>query len=96
MHSGTAVLLTDLPTHTQIVDDRVVALAAPEPEAFGKAIADLARDPKRRKQLAVAGRAFVEENHTFDAHLQRVNKLYDFVCGKVMTPMVTMMLALSI
>lgn len=77
MHSGKAVLLTDLPTHSQIVDPSVCFLAAPTPEAFGEAISKLSADPGLRQKLGAAGRAFVEGNHTFEAHQRRVNELYD-------------------
>lgn len=77
MHSGRVVLLTDLPTHSQIVDSSVCFLAAPTPEAFGKAISILSADPDLRQRLGAAGRAFVEGDHTFEAHQRRVNELYD-------------------
>jgi glycosyltransferase involved in cell wall biosynthesis len=79
LHSGLPVLVTDLPTHTQILDDSVAMLAPPEPEGFAEAIVRLARDAELRQRLGEAGRAFVERNHTFDAHVRRVHQLYDFL-----------------
>jgi glycosyltransferase involved in cell wall biosynthesis len=79
MHSGKAVLLTDLPTHSQIVDSEVCFLADPSPEGFGAAIAQLAKDSELREKLGLSGRAFVEANHTFSAHQSRVDELYDTV-----------------
>ncbi|MEM8783604.1 MAG: glycosyltransferase [Planctomycetota bacterium] len=86
LHSGRAVLLTDLPTHTQIVDDTVCALANPDPEAFGDAIARLAADSGKRESLGVAGRAFVEADHTFPAHQRRVDALYAYVAKQLHLP----------
>ncbi len=86
MHAGKAVLLTDLPTHTQIVSDAQVALAKPDPASFGQAIAQLAADPHKRAQLAAAGKAFVEHNHTFTAHQQRVERLYHHVQQQLAHP----------
>jgi glycosyltransferase involved in cell wall biosynthesis len=77
MHSGRVVLLTDLPTHSQIVDSSVCFLAEPTPEAFGEAIFALSADSSLRQRLGAAGRAFVESDHTFEAHQQRINELYD-------------------
>jgi glycosyltransferase involved in cell wall biosynthesis len=79
LHSGLPVLVTDLPTHTQILDDSVAMLAPPEPEGFAEAIVSLARDAELRQRLGEAGRAFVEGDHTFDAHVRRVHQLYDFL-----------------
>lgn len=79
LHSGRPVLVTDLPTHTQILDDSVAMLAPPEPEGFADAIVRLAEDAELRQRLGEAGRAFVERNHTFDAHVRRVDELYGFL-----------------
>jgi len=79
MHSGKAVLLTDLPTHTQIVDSTVCMLGEPTPSGFADAIDTLATDADLRACLGAAGRAFVERDHVFEAHRRRVDRLYDFV-----------------
>lgn len=76
LHSGRPVLVTDLPTHSQILHDEVAELAAPDPEGFADAIQRLAEDPDRREQLGRAGRQFVEEAHTYPAHRARVEALY--------------------
>jgi len=83
LHSGRPVLLTELPTHTQVVDGSVAMLAAPEPVAFAEAIVRLAEDEELRRRLGRAGRAFVEAEHTFPAHARRVNELYDFVAAEL-------------
>jgi len=79
LHSGRPVLVTDLPTHTQILDDSVAMLAPPEHEGFADAIVRLADDVELRQRLGRAGRALVERSHTFDAHVRRVHELYDFL-----------------
>ncbi len=85
MHSGKPVLLTRLYTHTQIVSDEEAYLAEPVPDKFGKAIAELAGDDKLRAKLGHNGQAFVEKNHVYSAHKKRVNSLYDWVEGKVLS-----------
>jgi glycosyltransferase involved in cell wall biosynthesis len=79
LHSGRPVLLTDLPTHTQLVDERVARLAPPDPSGFADAILELASDAELRDRLGKAGRAFVEENHLFASHQGRVDRLYRHV-----------------
>ncbi|MEM1097788.1 MAG: glycosyltransferase family 4 protein [Planctomycetota bacterium] len=86
LHSGRAVLLTDLPTHTQIVNDTVCALAQPNAADFGRAIAALSADPDQRESLGRAGQAFVEANHTFPAHQRRVDALYAYVAEQLHLP----------
>lgn len=83
MHSGRPVLLTDLPTHSQIVDSGVCMLAEPTAAGFGQAIKALSNDSALRARLGQAGRAFVESNHTFDAHRRRVDRLYDSVADSL-------------
>jgi glycosyltransferase involved in cell wall biosynthesis len=79
LHSGRPVLVTDLPTHSQILTPEVACLAPAEPEGFADAIIALVRDEPLRRRLGEAGRAFVEANHTFDAHQRRVDRLYDHI-----------------
>ena len=86
LHSGRPVLVTDLPTHSQILTSEVAMLAPAEPRGFAEAILKLIGDPQLRRDLGERGRAFAEANHTFPAHARRVNELYDFVEHEVMTP----------
>lgn len=79
MHSGRPVVATRLPTHTQILTDGEAKLADPTPVAFARAIVELAADPRERERLGRSGRAFVERNHTYRAHRERLNAAYDWV-----------------
>lgn len=81
LHTGRCVLVTDLPTHTQVLDARVCALAKPTPAAFAQALAQLAADPAVRDRLGAAGRAYVLEHHTFDAYRRRLDHFYDEVAN---------------
>jgi glycosyltransferase involved in cell wall biosynthesis len=85
LHSGKPVLVTDLPTHNQILDDTVALLAPPEPAEFGRAIRLLVENPELRAELGRAGVTFVEKQHTFDAHRRRVRRLYEYVESRVRT-----------
>lgn len=83
LHSGKAVLVTDLPTHTQSLDSTICALAAPTPADFGRVIAELAQDSDLRARLGAAGRAFVATNHVYPAHQARVDRLYAYVARQL-------------
>ncbi|MEX1256062.1 MAG: glycosyltransferase family 4 protein [Gemmatimonadota bacterium] len=83
MHSGKALLATDIRTHNQILTPDIARLAPPEPEAFAGALLELCNDPALRERIGQAGRAFVEQNHTFEAHVRRVEALYRFIAERV-------------
>jgi glycosyltransferase involved in cell wall biosynthesis len=86
LHSGRALLATDLPTHTQILTPDVARLADPEPEAFARALAELCADSAERERLGMQGREFVEGNHTFEAHQRRVDSLYQVLADTLPIP----------
>lgn len=77
LHSGKPVLVTNLPTHSQVLEPDTAMMAPPEPVPFAEAILRLERDPDLRARLGSNGKAFVEANHTFEAHRRRVDQLYD-------------------
>lgn len=83
LHSGRALLATDLPTHSQILTPEVARLAPAEAEAFGEAIVELVESEELRDRLGRTGRAFVERNHVFEAHQRRVDSLYEYVEARV-------------
>lgn len=83
LHSGKPVLATDLRTHNQILTDEEAYLAPAEPPDFAEGMLELARDPALRERLGRAGRAFVERNHTFEAHRERLNDAYDWIEGEL-------------
>lgn len=79
LHSGKPVLATDLPTHKQSLTGAEACLAPAEPAQFGAALLELSEDAELRHRLGQAGRAFVERNHTFAAHRQRLDGAYDWI-----------------
>jgi glycosyltransferase involved in cell wall biosynthesis len=79
LHSGKAVLLTDLYTHNQIISNHEAYLAAPDPAAFCKGILKLVEDEPLRERLGRNGRRFVETNHVYSAHRKRLNSVYDWI-----------------
>lgn len=86
LHSGRPVLATELPTHTQLLDDSVAMLAPAEPAQFANAMVRLAEDEQLRMRLGAAGRQFVQQYHTYDQYEVRVGKLYDLVDARRTNP----------
>jgi glycosyltransferase involved in cell wall biosynthesis len=83
LHSGKALLATNLPTHTEVVDESTAMLAAPSPEAFSEALLRLMRDATLRLELGEAGRQLIEEKYSHGAFRDTVAGLYDWAASKV-------------
>ena len=79
LHSGKAVLATRLPTHTQVLDDQVSALAEPNTEDFSKVMQRLIIDDEWRKDLGLKAQLLAEEHYTFKSFSTELNRLYDQV-----------------
>jgi glycosyltransferase involved in cell wall biosynthesis len=72
LQSGTAVVATDRPVHTQVVSDTEVVLVPPTPEGMGEGILSLLRDPARRAEVGARGRALVERKYSEGAFAEKV------------------------
>jgi glycosyltransferase involved in cell wall biosynthesis len=86
LHSGKALVATDLPTHTQCIDRRVAVLAAPGPDAFADALERLLQDAPLRSRLGAAARGLAEAQFTYRAFRERLNGLLDWLEGQVRGP----------
>jgi glycosyltransferase involved in cell wall biosynthesis len=83
LDSGVPILATRLPTHTQVLDDSIACLAAPDPAEFGEAMADLAMDPSRRARLAYNARERVQRDFTPEATRRKLRDFYGSVSSLV-------------
>jgi glycosyltransferase involved in cell wall biosynthesis len=83
LDSGKAVLATDLPTHTQVLNQNVSMLSGATPEEFSQGIVSLVEDPNLRLRLGVAGKMMVQKNHSYSAFCQKLGTLYDEVKSKL-------------
>lgn len=79
LHSGKAVIATDLYTHNQILTGNEAYLAPANPEGFAEGIIKLTEDENLRKQFGKNGQAFIEKNHTYPAHQKRLHGVYDWI-----------------
>lgn len=76
LHSGVVLLATDLPTHTQVLNQDIAELAPPEPEAFGRVLAHLFTDEERRLEKGRRAAAYAAEAHSLDSFRESVRSLY--------------------
>ncbi len=79
LDSGTAVLATRLRTHTQVLDDRIAYLVAPDPEALGDGLAKLLSDPVLRQRLARQAKAYVQQEFTPEAAHRKLGSFYSMM-----------------
>jgi glycosyltransferase involved in cell wall biosynthesis len=77
LHSGTAVLATKLPTHTQVLNSRISMLADATPEAFAEAMLYLLCDRQLRAELGQAGKKFIEEGYSYTSFRSKIFALFD-------------------
>lgn len=79
LHSGVVLLATELPTHTQVLNEDIAELAAPEPEPFGRALAGLLTDRDLRLEKGRRAAEYARREHSLESYQNSVRKLY----GKV-------------
>jgi len=90
LDSGKPILATDIPSHTQVLTRDVSVLAAPEPAAFGQAMASLAKDPALRAKLGGRGKALAQEKYCFNAYRKTIVGLYEWLEAVVVQPPATL------
>jgi glycosyltransferase involved in cell wall biosynthesis len=83
LDSGSAVLATRLPTHTQVLDDDLAYLVDPEPGALGQGLARLMRDPELRRRLATRAKEYVQREHTPQAARRKLASFYSAMEARV-------------
>lgn len=76
LHSKTAVLATDLPTHTQVMTSEIAVLAPAETSDFAEAMKTILCDDAWREQLANAAYRYIEKEHSYEAFKRQINTAY--------------------
>ncbi len=82
LDTGKPVVATDLPTHTQVMNDEVATLAKPEKVAFSEAILLLLGDKKKRVELGLRGQKFVRENYNREIFAEKLKQAYAHLVEK--------------
>lgn len=83
LDSGKALLATDLPTHTQVLNSHIAMLAQPNPEAFSQGMLQLITDQELRDNLGSAGNQLIQQKHTYQVFCQQLNDIYDWLQGEL-------------
>jgi glycosyltransferase involved in cell wall biosynthesis len=76
LHSGTALLATDLPTHQQVLNNEIALLAAADADSFGAGLVKLLDDAELRRSLGDNARRVARELYTLEAFEEQLATLY--------------------
>jgi glycosyltransferase involved in cell wall biosynthesis len=86
LHSGRALLATDLPTHTQVLNGTISVLASPNPRAFSDGMLLLLSDPGLRGEIGLRAWAHAEKLYTTEAFEAQLSQLYDHIRSSLSLP----------
>jgi glycosyltransferase involved in cell wall biosynthesis len=76
MAAGRAILATDIPAHTQVLDARCAQLVPPQSAAMSAGLLRLAADSGLRARLGQCARAMAGEQYSFAAYERRIIAVY--------------------
>jgi glycosyltransferase involved in cell wall biosynthesis len=79
LHSGTACVLTDLPTHRQVASENIALFAKPSPQALHEGLLVLIDDEEYRERLAATAKDFIDRNSSLDVFEKTANELFDWL-----------------
>ena len=79
MASGTAILATDLFTHTQVLDTATAYLVPPEEKAVAKGLEKLLSDDTLRRKSGSAALKLLREKYSSAAYTEKVKELYVWI-----------------
>ena len=74
--SGVPVLATDLPTHTQVMNEKIAMLAPAEKQGFAEAMLRLIGDEKLCAALVQEAASFIERQHSYRSFKLTLYNLY--------------------
>ena len=77
LRSGRPIVATRLLTHTQVLDDQVAMLAAPEPAAFAEAILRVLADPPLGERIARAAAERARTRYSRESYVTRTSAAVD-------------------
>ena len=83
LHSGVPVVATNLPTHTQVLNEENALLVQPDADALAAGIVRLAQDASLRRQIGDTARKYAEKQHGLEKFKASVSSLYSGVAGKI-------------
>ncbi|MGB0910709.1 MAG: glycosyltransferase family 4 protein [Nitrospirales bacterium] len=83
LQSGKPILATNLPTHTQVLDEQVAVLTEPHPDSFAQGLLALIKDEALAEKIGQAGKQLVNQKFSYRVFREKVNDLYGWLTPKV-------------
>ena len=77
--SGVPLVATDIPSHTQVLDDEICFLAEPEPDAFAGALVAALTDRERRERTISGARRLYEDEYSPAAYEEKMRRLFELL-----------------
>lgn len=77
LHSGRAILATNIVSHTQVLDDTVAVLGEPNCDDFARAMSLIVRDQNLRVRIGEEAQKRAENLYTFEVFSTRLTAMYD-------------------
>jgi len=81
LDAGRAVLATDLPTHTQVMDHTVAELVEPLPQAMAEGMLKLLQNESLRNKLGKKSKQLAQERYSMAVFKTVINRLYDYIAA---------------
>ena len=81
LDSGKAILATNLPTHTQVLDDTCACLVEADENSMAAGMTRLAASPELRQRLGQRGRQLARENYSLAAFRRKLAGFYQEIGG---------------
>ncbi|MCG8370454.1 MAG: glycosyltransferase, partial [Proteobacteria bacterium] len=75
--SGIAMVATEIFSHTQVLDEEVAFLAAPEPGSFAGAMIRAMNDPAEARKRAGAARRLYEREYSRESYVRKLSRMLD-------------------
>jgi glycosyltransferase involved in cell wall biosynthesis len=79
LKSGKPIVATNLLTHTQVLDETVSILTAPEPDAFADGIVRLLAHNELRREIGQKGMELANTKYTYEVFLRKTEQVYMYV-----------------
>lgn len=83
LNSGKPTLVTDLVTHTQVVDQSTAFLVNPNPEDVSEGLATLLGNQDLCRKLGAAGKQLIENNYSYDAFIKKFDSAMSWLEGEL-------------
>lgn len=83
MHSGVAIIATDLPTHTQVLTSEMACLVKPDLNSFAKGLSELIGSEDMRARLAQRAFQEAEQKYTFPVFKKTLLEIYARVAERI-------------